>query len=82
MKLISVRMKAVCGCNLCLYAEFEYRATQLFDRVEIAVRCPYDKCPYLDELKPFKSYKKYEKAMGIEILEKMAMIGRERRSLK
>lgn len=82
MKPISVRMKLVCGCNLCLCAEFEYRKTQLFDSVEIAVRCPYDECPYLEELKPYKSYKRYEKAMGIEIVEKMAMIGRERRSMK
>ena len=82
MKPISVRMKLVCGCNLCLYAEFERRETPLFNDIEIAIRCPYEKCPYLEELKPYKSYKKYEKAMGVEILEKMAMIGREKRTMK
>ena len=82
MRPISVSAKTVCGCNLCSHAEFEHRETPLFKSIEIAMRCPFDKCPYYDELKPYKSYKRYEKAMGIEIVEKMAMIGRERRTLK
>ncbi len=82
MKPISVRMKLVCGCNLCSHAEFESRETPLFNNIEIAIRCPFDKCPYYDELSPYKSYKRYEKAVGIEIVEKMAMIGIEKRSMK